>query len=151
MIPVLRAALILFAFCLALDSTVAAKQPGEKQDRQEGRVFTGIHTKRGVGGRPNTARITDGKIFIDITEQEYRERGYIPAFDKMPMLIIQRLLRAFPYQMWRSSKCTVEASRARAMPPFMPKRFVKPPVASPVAYRRCPEFVRVRSAAAFRA
>jgi hypothetical protein len=92
MILELRAALILFAFaCLALDSMVAAEQVGEKQDRQEGRVFTGIHTKRGVGGRPNTARITDGKIFIDITEQEYRERGYIPAFDKMPMLIIQRL------------------------------------------------------------
>jgi hypothetical protein len=30
-------------------------------------------------------------LALDSTEQEYRERGYVPAFDKMPMLIIQRL------------------------------------------------------------
>ena len=28
---------------------------------------------------------------IDITEQEYREQGYIPTFDKLPMLIVRRL------------------------------------------------------------
>ena len=85
MIPVLRLVLILVAAaCLALGSPVAA-------EKQESGVFTGIHSKEGVGGRPNTARITDGKTFIDITEQEYRERGYIPAFDQLPVLIIQRL------------------------------------------------------------
>jgi hypothetical protein len=83
--PVLRFLLILFvAACPALDSLAAA----EKQKRG---VFTGIRSKEGVGGRPNTARITDGKTFIDITEQEYREQGYIPTFDKLPMLIVRRL------------------------------------------------------------
>jgi hypothetical protein len=85
MILVLRLVLILFAAaCLTSDCTVAA-------EKQESGVFTGVHSKEGVGGRPNTARITDGKTFIDITEQEYRERGYIPAFDKLPMLIVRRL------------------------------------------------------------
>ena len=28
---------------------------------------------------------------MDITEQEYRERGYMPAFEKLPVLVIQRL------------------------------------------------------------
>ena len=85
MIPMFRLVLILFAaVCLALDSTVAV-------ERQEGGVFTGIHAKRGTGGRPATARITDGKTFMDITEQEYRERGYMPAFEKLPVLVIQRL------------------------------------------------------------
>jgi hypothetical protein len=82
---VLRLLLILFAAtCLALGSPVAA-------EKQESGVFTGIHSKEGGNGRPNTARITDGKTFIDITEQEYRERGYIPAFEKLPMLIVRRL------------------------------------------------------------
>jgi len=85
MMPVLRLVLILFACaCLAPDGLVAA-------EKQESGVFTGIHSKEGVGGRPNTARITDGKTFVDITEQEYRERGYIPAFNKLPMLIVRRL------------------------------------------------------------
>jgi hypothetical protein len=85
MMLVLRLVLILFAgACLTPDSLVAA-------EKQESGVFTGIHSKEGVGGRPNTARITDGKTFVDITEQEYRERGYIPAFNKLPMLIVRRL------------------------------------------------------------
>ncbi len=70
--------------CLALGSAVAA-------EKQESGVFTGVHSNEGVGGRPNTARITDGKNFMDITEQEYRDRGYIPAFDKLPMVIVRRL------------------------------------------------------------
>jgi hypothetical protein len=73
------------AACLAFGSAVAA----------EG-VFTGIHSKEGVNGRPNTVRITDGKTFLDITEQEYRERGYIPTFEKLPMLIVRRLSPRIP-------------------------------------------------------
>jgi hypothetical protein len=81
--PVLRFLLVLFvAACPTLDSLAAAEKRG---------VFTGIRSKEGVGGRPNAARITDGKTFIDITEQEYREQGYIPTFDKLPMLIVRRL------------------------------------------------------------
>ena len=68
--PVLRFLLVLFvAACPTLDSLAAAEKRG---------VFTGIRSKEGVGGRPKTARITDGKTFIDITEQEYREQGLHP-------------------------------------------------------------------------
>jgi|SRR6266850_1845081 len=93
MIHMLRIVPILLAVvaCFSLGSSVAAELAGEKQDQQESTAFKGIHKKRGVSGRPNTARITDGKTFIDITEQEYRERGYMPAFDQLPVLIIQRL------------------------------------------------------------
>ena len=85
MVLVLRLALILSATAfLAPDSLVA----GEKQ---EIRVFTGVHSIEGVGGRPNKARITDGKTFLDITEQEYRDRGYIPAFDALLMRFVRRL------------------------------------------------------------
>ena len=89
----LRIAPILFAVvaCFAPGNSIAAEQAGEKQGLRANGVFTGIHSKRGVGGRPNTARMTDGKTFIDITEQEYRQRGYIPAFDKLPVLITHRL------------------------------------------------------------
>jgi hypothetical protein len=93
MIRMLRILPILLAgvACFVLGSSVAAEQAGEKQDQQEGMVFKGIHkTQRGVVGQPDTARITDRKTFIDITEQEYRERGYTPAFDQLPVLIIQR-------------------------------------------------------------
>jgi hypothetical protein len=82
---VLRFLLILFvATCPTLDSLAAA-------ENQERGVFAGIRSKEGVGGRPNTARITDGKTFVDITEQEYREQGYMPSFDRLPMLIVRRL------------------------------------------------------------
>jgi hypothetical protein len=87
---VLRFLLVFFvAACPTLDSLAAA----EKQKRG---VFTGIRSKEGVGGRPNTARITDGKTFIDITEKEYREQSYIPTFDKLPMLIVRRLPARIP-------------------------------------------------------
>jgi hypothetical protein len=83
--PVLRFSLILFvAACSTLGNLAAA----EKRTRG---VFTGVHSREGVGGLPNTARVTDGTTFIDITEQEYREQGYIPAFEKLPMRIVRRL------------------------------------------------------------
>jgi len=71
--------------CFALGSSVAAEQAGEKQDQQEGMVFKGIHkTQRGVVGQADTARITDRKTFIDITEQEYRERATHPHSTNWP-------------------------------------------------------------------
>jgi hypothetical protein len=76
--------ILLIAAWLPLDSPVAA-------EGQESGVFTGIHSKEGVGGRPKTARITDGRTIKDITEQEYRERGYVPAFEKLPVLFVRRL------------------------------------------------------------
>ena len=85
MVLVLRLAPLLFATAfLAPDSSLA----GEKQ---EIRVFTGVLSIEGVGGRPNKARITDGKTFLDITEQEYRDRGYIPAFDTLLVRFVRRL------------------------------------------------------------
>jgi hypothetical protein len=74
---------------LTLGISLAAEQV--IRDQPEITAFTGIHARRGIGGKPNTARITDGKAFIDVTEQEYRERGYLPPYDKLPVLIIQRL------------------------------------------------------------
>ena len=76
--------ILVIAAWLPLASLVAA-------ERQESGVSTGVHSQEGVGGRPNTARITDGRNFKDITEQEYRERGYIPAFEKLPMRFVRRL------------------------------------------------------------
>ena len=81
----LKFVLVSFAVTfLVLGSAVAAEQ-------HEGGVFTGIYSKEGVNGRPNIVRITDGKAVQDITEQEYRERGYIPTFESLPMRIVRRI------------------------------------------------------------
>jgi hypothetical protein len=91
MTSLLRSAPILSAVvgCLTLGNSLMAEQV--IRDQPEIAAFTGIHARRGVGGKPNTARITDRKTFMDVTEQEYRERGYVPPYDKLPVLIIQRL------------------------------------------------------------
>jgi hypothetical protein len=86
-VPILLAVVVCFAF----GRSVAAEQDDGKQDQQESIAFTGIHKKRGAGGQPNAVRITDGKTFMDITEQEYRARGYTPAFEQLPVLIVQRI------------------------------------------------------------
>jgi hypothetical protein len=67
-----------------LGSAVAA-------EKQQSGIFTGNHSKEGANGRPNTARITDGKTFLDITEQEYREQGDIQTFEGLPRRIVRRL------------------------------------------------------------
>jgi hypothetical protein len=36
---------------------------------------------------PNTAFVEIGRVGIVITEQEYRERGYEPDFDELPLKI----------------------------------------------------------------
>jgi hypothetical protein len=35
--------------------------------------------------------MTDGKTFATVSEQEYRERNYMPAFEQLPERIVQRL------------------------------------------------------------
>jgi hypothetical protein len=47
--------------------------------------------KRGVDGRPNIVQTTDGKTFVTVSEQEYRERHYTPGFERLPEQVIQRL------------------------------------------------------------
>lgn len=45
----------------------------------------------GVNGGAETVTITDGKTYLRITEQEYRERGYAPGFEQLPTIFVQRL------------------------------------------------------------
>jgi hypothetical protein len=46
-------------------------------------IAKGLHKKDG------TARIGDGVTFRDLTEQQYRDGGYVPSFDDLPTLIVQ--------------------------------------------------------------
>jgi hypothetical protein len=80
-------AFLVAAGLLGLGSAVAANQ----DDQQEISALSGVHAKRGVGGKPNMARITNGKEFRNITEEEYRQGGYMPPYEKLPVLIIQRV------------------------------------------------------------
>ena len=41
----------------------------------------------GEKGHPNLAFLEIGKIAIEVTEQEYRDRGYAPDFDQLPWKI----------------------------------------------------------------
>jgi hypothetical protein len=84
-IPILLAVVA----CFTLGSSVAIAQLAEKQDQQESTAFKGIHRNRRINGLPGTV-ITDGKTYVRVTEREYRERGYAPEFDGLPVLIIQR-------------------------------------------------------------
>jgi hypothetical protein len=86
-IPILLAVVA----CFTIGSSVAIAQGAEKQDQHENTAFKGIHRNRGINGRPNTVTTTDGKTYVDVTEQEYRERGYTPVFSELPLLIIQRI------------------------------------------------------------
>ena len=83
------AAVSAIAIGLQFGLAIAAEQ--QSNANQEHRVFTGVHAKRGSGGKPNTALIFDGKNASIVTEQEYRERGYIPSYDKLPVQIVRRL------------------------------------------------------------
>jgi hypothetical protein len=86
-IPILLAVVA----CFTLGSSVAIAQLAEKQDQQESTTFKGIHRNRGIKGLPGTVTITDGKTYVRVAEREYRERGYAPEFDGLPVLIIQRV------------------------------------------------------------
>ena len=100
MIPVLSRLPIALAFVVSctVGSSLATAQVSEKQDQQEATAPKGIHRNRGINGQPETATITDGRTHTRITEQEYRERGYAPEFEKLPVLIVQRVPVRIPAQ-----------------------------------------------------
>ncbi|WP_375306147.1 hypothetical protein WI560_30620 [Bradyrhizobium sp. A11] len=54
-------------------------------------TFTGMHRNESIGGRPETATITDGKSFIRLTEEQYRTGHYRPAYETLPTRIVRRL------------------------------------------------------------
>jgi hypothetical protein len=54
-------------------------------------AFKGLHRHESVNGRPETVTITDGKTYLLITEQEYRDGGYAPEFEHLPTIIVRRL------------------------------------------------------------
>ncbi|MGJ4993178.1 hypothetical protein ACQR0Z_02090 [Bradyrhizobium sp. HKCCYLS3077] len=59
-------------------------------------VFRGLHRHKAVQGSAETVTITDGKTYQRISEQNYRERGYQPDFERLPTVFVQRLpVRAF--------------------------------------------------------
>lgn len=59
--------------------------------QQTSALFRGIHRHLGIHGGPETVTVTDGKTYLRVTEQEYRERGYEPEFKHLPTIIVQRL------------------------------------------------------------
>ncbi|TWI00180.1 hypothetical protein IQ17_05038 [Bradyrhizobium daqingense] len=54
-------------------------------------TFTGTHRNESINGRPETATITDGKFFIQLTEEQYRAGGYRPAYETLSTRIVRRL------------------------------------------------------------
>jgi hypothetical protein len=85
-------ALILVAVlvCSTLGNSGVIAQVSESA-RQADPAFTGIHRNEGINGGLETVTITDGKTYVRITEQEYRQRGYAPEFHRLPTLIVERL------------------------------------------------------------
>lgn len=80
----------LFAIPLTLLSMLAA--PGAMaQVSATPETFTGIHRDEGANGRPKVVTITDGKSFLQLTEDEYRTGGYRPAYEKLPTRIVRRI------------------------------------------------------------
>ncbi len=51
-------------------------------DQPQGRYRT-----PGEKGSPNTVFVEIGRIGIEVTEEEYRDRGYEPDFDELPLKI----------------------------------------------------------------
>lgn len=51
-------------------------------EKPEGRYKT-----QGENGKPNTAFVEVGRIVFELSEQEYRDRGYEPDFDELPWKI----------------------------------------------------------------
>lgn len=44
----------------------------------------GVYRRDGVSGKPNTAVVESGTLGFEISEQEYREKGYKPDFHDLP-------------------------------------------------------------------
>lgn len=93
MIALIRKAPILLALValLTVGSSAAIAQAAERKDQREEISFKGIHRNRGINGRRDTVTISDGETYKRVTEQEYRERKYMPELDRLPTLIIQRI------------------------------------------------------------
>ncbi|MBZ9868580.1 hypothetical protein LB515_24675 [Mesorhizobium sp. CA15] len=51
----------------------------------------GIHRRIGTDGAPNSAWVSSEGVGERISEDEYRARGYLPEFDYLPVLIVQRV------------------------------------------------------------
>jgi len=43
----------------------------------------GTYRTRGTGSGPDTARVVDHSVAFDLPEQQYRRKGYQPAFDEL--------------------------------------------------------------------
>jgi len=74
----------------------------------------GIQTRCGKIGHPNIVRITDGKTYLDVTEQEYRARGYQPDFDKLPRIIVKRVPVELYGRVYLDERALIEGSRPSA-------------------------------------
>ncbi|WP_426612934.1 hypothetical protein [Bradyrhizobium sp. McL0616] len=77
--------IVLVTACCAFDRSVAS------EDQNQTARLTGLYRNEGRNGQPETARITDGKSFTDISEKEYRERGYSPPYEHLWTRVIRRL------------------------------------------------------------
>jgi hypothetical protein len=44
----------------------------------------GIYRRRGIGGSPNTVRVVDGSISLDVPEKLYTQRRYSPPLEDLP-------------------------------------------------------------------
>ena len=75
---------------LALGSTSAFAQVVAAPQSADA-AFKGIGRHKGLNGGAETVTITDGKTYLRVTEQEYRERGYAPEFEHLPTIFVQRL------------------------------------------------------------
>ncbi|PDT84025.1 hypothetical protein CO669_32380 [Bradyrhizobium sp. Y36] len=54
-------------------------------------TFTGINRKESVRGRPETATVSDGKSFVQLTERDYRAGGFRPPYETLPTIVVRRL------------------------------------------------------------
>jgi hypothetical protein len=69
----------------------AAEQINRQQGEPHAGSFVGLHRNEARNGKPETVTVTDGKTYLDISEQEYLDGGYTPPFEKLWMRIIRRI------------------------------------------------------------
>ncbi|EHR00027.1 hypothetical protein Bra471DRAFT_00564 [Bradyrhizobium sp. WSM471] len=78
------------SFAILLISMLAA--PGAvAQVSATPETFTGIYRNGHANGQPETVTISDGKSFIDLTEEDYRAGGYRPAYERLPTRFVRRV------------------------------------------------------------
>jgi len=80
------------SLAIALMWTVMVAGPGVvAQVGARPETFNGTHRNESVNGRPGTVTVTDGKSYVQLTEEEYRAGGYRPAYDALPTRIVRRI------------------------------------------------------------